>query len=71
MPVMEETPYAEIMRNWFKRMGYAPVITYEGQLPVRPQNRLKPLTKKERERVDSLSRERGYREFCAFGRAKC
>ncbi len=69
MSVMEEEPYADIMRDWFKRMGYAPVL-FESQAPVRPQCRVKRLTKKERERVDSLSKERGYREFCAFGRAK-
>ncbi len=69
MPFMEEAPYADIMRDWFKRMGYAPV-KYEDRVPVKPQGGVKRLTKKERERVDSLSRERGYREFCAFGRAR-
>ena len=66
---VEEVPYAEVMREWFKRMGYAPMI-FESNAPVRLPDTVRGLTKKERERVNTLSKERGYRRFHAFGRAK-
>ena len=64
---IEDKPYGHVIEDWFKRIGYAPVF-YESHTPVRVSRPLKRLTKRERERVDSLSKERGYRRFHAFGR---
>ena len=64
---LEEQPYGDFIEDWFKRIGYAPVF-YESHKPVRVPGPVKRLTKRERERVDSLSKERGYRPFHAFGR---
>jgi len=63
-----EDPYQDYMENWLKRIGYSAEF-YENHTPVRAAGPTKRLTKRERERVDSLSRDRGYRRFCAYGRA--
>ncbi|MBZ5496267.1 MAG: hypothetical protein LAP85_07685 [Acidobacteriia bacterium] len=63
----EDKPYRDVIEDWFKRIGYAPVF-YESHTPVRVPGSVKRLTKRERERVDSLSKERGYRRFHASGR---
>ncbi len=64
---IEEQPYGDLIVDWFKRIGYVPVF-YESHTPVRVPGPVKRLTKRERERVDSLSKERGYRPFHAYGR---
>ncbi len=65
--LIEETPYVDVMQDWFKRIGYdAPL--YRDHAPVRPNGPVKRLTKRERQRVDSLSGERGYRRFEVFRR---
>ncbi len=66
--LIHETPYVEVMQNWFKRIGYdAPL--YRDRAPVRQNGLVKRLTNRERQRVDSLSGERGYRRFEIFRRA--
>ena len=67
MSSIDDKPYGDFIEDWFKRIGYAPVF-YESHTPVRVAGLVKRLTKRERERVDSLSKERGYRPFHAFGR---
>ncbi len=66
---VEEMPYGDVMRDFFKRMGYAPV-SFESPGPMQLPGSVRSLTKRERRRVDSLSKERGYRRFHAFGRAR-
>ncbi len=62
----EESPYVDVIEDWFRRIGYAPAF-YQSHTPVRDHpGPVKRLTEKERERVDSLSRERGYRRFHAI-----
>ena len=65
MPSIEDRPYVDFIEDWFKRIGYAPVF-YESHTPVRGPGPLKRLTERERERVDALSKERGYRRFYAI-----
>ncbi len=65
---VEDRPYRDAMKDWFNRMGYAPGF-YESHTPVRVIGQVKRMTRRERERVDSLSKERGYRRFSAFGRS--
>jgi len=62
---IEDQPYVDVIRDWFKRIGYAPVF-YQSHTPVRHPGSIKVLTEGERERVDSLSKERGYRRFYAI-----
>ncbi len=65
MPI-EDKPYADLMQDWFKSIGYDASF-YRDHVPVPAQKgAVKRLTKRERERVDSLSRERGYRRFEAY-----
>ncbi len=64
---LDEKPYRNMIEDWFKRIGYDPVF-YESHTPVRVSGQVRRLTKKERERVDSLSKERGYRQFYASAR---
>ncbi len=63
----EDRPYVDTMKDWFKRIGYVPAF-YESHTPVRCAGQIKRLTKRDRERVNSLSRERGYRRFHADGK---
>jgi len=65
MSGIEDQPYVDFIEDWFKRIGYAPVF-YQSHTPVRGPCSMKGLTEKERERVDSLSKERGYRRFHAI-----
>ena len=65
MPGSEDKPYVDFIEDWFKRIGYAPGF-YQSHTPVRSPGPMKGLTEKERERVDSLSKERGYRRFHAI-----
>ena len=60
--MMEEKPYVDVIQEWFKRIGYTPRL-YQCPTPVRGPCTIKLLTQRERERVDSLSKERGYRRF--------
>ncbi len=64
---IDDRPYRDEMESWFKRIGYAPGF-YESHTPVRACAPVRRLTKRERERVDSLSKQRGYRRFHAFMR---
>lgn len=65
MPGMEDRPYVDVIEEWFKRIGYVPVL-YQSHTPVCGPGSTKVLTQRERERVDSLSKERGYRPFHAI-----
>ena len=65
---MDERPHKEVVEEWLKRIGYVPAF-YESHTPVRPAGPAKRLTLRERELVDSVSTERGYRRFQAFGRS--
>jgi len=62
---IEDRPYADVIEDWFKAIGYDPVF-YQSHTPVRGPGPMRRLTEKERERVDSLSKERGYRRFHAI-----
>jgi hypothetical protein len=61
----EDRPYVDMIEDWFKCIGYAPMF-YQSHTPVRGQGPVKRLTQRERELVDSLSKERGYRRFHAI-----
>ncbi len=61
---IEEQPYRDFIEHWFKCIGYEPAF-YESHSPVRVLGPVKRLTKRERERVESLSKEHGYRPFHA------
>ncbi len=65
---IEDQTYLEFMEDWLGRIGHSPVF-YESHTPVRQQGSVKRLTKKERQLVDAVSKERGYRPFQAFRRA--
>ncbi len=67
MLMIEDQPYRDVMEQWFKQIGYAPAF-YENHTPVAVSGSVKRLTKRQRALVDSLSRDRGYRRFHAFGR---
>ncbi len=64
---IEEQPYGDVIDQWFKRIGYIPAF-YENHTPVAIPGSVKRLTKRQRARVDSLSKERGYRRFHASAR---
>ena len=64
---IEDKPYQDIIEDWFKRIGYAPV-SYGNYTLVRVPGPVKRLTARERDRVDSLFKERGYRRLNALGR---
>ncbi len=63
----EEKPYVNIIEDWLKRIGYDAGF-YESHTPVRVPSSVKRLTKRERERVEALSKERGFRRFQAITR---
>ncbi len=65
---LEDKTYLEFIQDWLGRIGYDPAF-YESHTPVRQPGSVKRLTKRERELVDSVSTERGYRPFQAFRRA--
>ena len=65
---MEGKTYLDFIEDWLGSIGYNPEF-YESHTPVRQTGPVKRLTKRERELVDSLSTERGYRPFQAFRRA--
>ncbi len=67
MQIVEDRPYRDAMNDLFKRMGCNPGF-YQNHTPVRVMGQVKRITRRERELVDSLSKERGYRRFNAFGR---
>ncbi len=68
MLITEDKPYVNIIEDWLKRIGYDAGF-YASHTPVRQTSSVKRLTRRERERVDSLSKERGYRRFQAITRA--
>ena len=65
---MDDKPHKEMVEDWLKRIGYDAAF-YESHTPVRQPGPVKRLTRHERELVDSVSKERGYRPFRAFGRS--
>ena len=67
MSSMEDRPYVDVIQEWFKRIGYTPTL-YPSHTPVRGPCSIKLLTQRERERVDSVSKERGYRRFHAIAK---
>ena len=56
--------YSESMKELASVCGFRADI-YESVKPVKSCRKIKPLTDKQRELVDSLSTERGYRAFTA------
>ena len=65
---MDDKPHKELIDDWFDRIGYNPEF-YESHTPVRQTGPVKRLTKRERQLVDAVSKERGYRPFQAFVRS--
>jgi hypothetical protein len=65
---MDDKPHKELIDDWLDRIGYTPAF-YESHTPVRQTASVKRLTKRERQLVDAVSTERGYRPFQAFGRS--
>lgn len=55
--------YAHEMREFLTAIGHEATI-YDRE-PARESSPVSPLTRRERKRVDELSRERGYRRFTA------
>ncbi len=65
---MDDKPHKELIDDWFDRIGYNPEF-YESHTPVRQAGPVKRLTKRERQLVEAVSKERGYRPFQAFVRS--
>ncbi len=65
---MEGKTYLAEIQDWLGSIGYNAEF-YENHTPVRQPGRVRRLTKRERQLVDSVSTERGYRPFQAFRRA--